>query len=132
MDEENNEIKVVSDTEFVLSESQKDIIKEGIEKVETLNDFISVFVTADSFVRAQGSPSEEYEVLFRSTQNAINMMSDTLNFPEDIKVMSPIVFMMLFSAYLTFIHVYSSEEQESLGQALLEATGVIKKNTPKA
>ncbi len=132
MDEENSEIKVVSDTEFVLSESQKDIIKEGIEKVETLNDFISVFVTADSFVRAQGSPSEEYEVLFRSTQNAINMMSDTLNFPEDIKVMSPIVFMMLFSAYLTFIHVYSSEEQESLGQALLEATGVIKKNTPKA
>ena len=132
MDEENNNIKVVNDTEFALSESQKDIIKEGIEKVETLNDFISVFVTADSFVRAQGSPSEEYEVLFRSTQNAINMMSDTLNFPEDIKVMSPIVFMMLFSAYLTFIHVYSSEEQESLGQALLEATGVIKKNTPKA
>ena len=132
MDEEINNIKVVNDTEFVLSESQKDIIKEGIEKVETLNDFISVFVTADSFVRAQGSPSEEYEVLFRSTQNAINMMSDTLNFPEDIKVMSPIVFMMLFSAYLTFIHVYSSEEQESLGQVLLEATGVIKKNTPKA
>ena len=132
MDEEINNIKVVNDTEFVLSESQKDIIKEGIEKVETLNDFISVFVTADSFVRAQGSPSEEYEVLFRSTQNAINMMSDTLNFPEDIQVLSPIVFMMLFSAYLTFIHVYSSEEQESLGQALLEATGVIKKNTPKA
>lgn len=132
MDEEINNIKVVNDTEFVLSESQKDIIKEGIEKVETLNDFISVFVTADSFVRAQGSPSEEYEVLFRSTQNAINMMSDTLNFPEDIQVLSPIVFMMLFSAYLTFIHVYSSEEQESLGQVLLEATGVIKKNTPKA
>ena len=114
MDEHNpNELTNYIAEEY-LSPSQIEICKEKVNAAATVADNMACLTLIDSFVRANGKANTEYETLFAIVQNAITANSESMVYPEQIKVTIPMLFMLAFFDYLVLTGVMSGEDLERM------------------